>query len=236
MPEKEEEILSIQVERDELHEQLGGGFPRGSICFMTGAHSTGKSVIAQRMAYGLLENKYSVTYVSTELSTKEFIDQMYSVDYRVAKYLLQDRLTYIPVYPLLSNLKKREDFLAKLMSAESLFDSRIIIIDTLSALLGSSYLGGMSVTTFIQFLKKLSALGKVIILTVDPDEVSRELSEPFKAASTAYWSLSVKSVGGALARVLQVMRFGSSKNPFEETIGFKVTPGIGIVIEITTVG
>jgi hypothetical protein len=27
---------------------------------------------------------------------------MYSVNYRVANYLLQDKLTYIPVYPLLS--------------------------------------------------------------------------------------------------------------------------------------
>jgi flagellar protein FlaH len=236
MADKEEEILSIQVERDELHEQLGGGFPRGSICYMTGAHSTGKSVIAQRLAFGLLENKYTVTYISTELSTKEFIDQMYSVDYRVANYLLQDKLTYIPVYPLLSSIKKREDFLAKLMRAESLFESRVIVIDTLSALIGASYLGGMTVSSFIHFLKKLSALGKVVILTVDPDEVSRELSEPFKAAATAYWSLSLKSVGGTMARVLQVMRFGSSKNPFEETIGFKVTPGVGIVIEITTVG
>jgi archaeal flagellar protein FlaH len=183
-----------------------------------------------------MDNDFTVTYISTELSMKEFIDQMYSVDYRIASALLKDKLIFIPVYPLLSNLKKKDDFLGKLMGAENLFDSDVIVIDTLSALLGSSYLGGMSVSSFLQFLKRLSALGKVVILTVDPDEVSRELSDPFKSVATAYWNLNVKMVGGAMARILSIMRFGNSKNPFEENIGFKVTPGIGIVIEITTVG
>jgi len=236
MAQERDDIASIQIERDELHEQMGGGFPLGSLCYISGSHSSGKSVIAQRLAFGLLENKYSVTYISTELSTREFIEQMYSLDYKIARYLLSEKLTYIPVYPLLSGMKRRDDFLGKLMRAEHLFDSDIIFIDTLSSLIGHSVIQQMEPYNFLQFLKRLSALGRTIVMTVDPDEVRREIAEPFKAASTAFWNMSVKTVGGQTTRLIQVMRFGNSKNPFEENIGFKVTPGIGIVIEITSVG
>jgi len=234
--EKKAEIASIAIERDELHEQMGGGFAPGSLCYIAGSHSSGKSVLAQRLAYGLLQNKQTVTYISTELSTAEFIQQVYSLDYKIANFMLQDKFVYIPVYPLLSSMRKKDDFLGKLMDAEHLFESDIIIIDTLSALIGHSYVADMEPYHFLQFLKRLSALGKIIIMTVDPDEVKREIAEPFKAASTAYWQMSVKTVGGQTTRLIQIMRFGNSKNPFEENIGFKVTPGIGIVIEITSVG
>ncbi|OYT45991.1 hypothetical protein B6U90_02050 [Thermoplasmatales archaeon ex4484_6] len=236
MAEKSERILSIAIDRDELHEQMGGGFPKGTLCYMEGSHSSGKSVIAQRLLFGLLENGYTVTYISTELTMNEFIEQMYSLDYRIANHLLNDRLTYIPVYPLLSSMKKRDDFMEKLMRAEKIFDSDVIFIDTLSSLVGSSIRANMSSYRFLQFLKRLSALGKVIVMTVDPDEMPASLGEPFKSSSTSYWALTVSNVGGTLARILKLMRFGGAENPFEEAIGFKVSPGVGIIIEITTVG
>lgn len=236
MPGKKEDIFSIQIERDELHEQIGGGFPPGSICYLEGSHSGGKSVMCQRMTMGFLENGCSVTYISTELTMDEFIKQMYSLDFRISGHVLHDQLLYIPVYPLMSDMKKRDDFLKKLMRGKELFKSDIIIIDTLSALIGSSVMEKMSPQLFLQFLKKLSALGKVIILTVDPTEVNPDLSEPFKSVATSYWDMSVKTVGGSTSRIIKILRFGNAINPFEETIGFKVSPGIGIIIEITTVG
>jgi flagellar protein FlaH len=229
-------IRSIKVERDELHEQMGGGFPLGTLCYLEGPHSSGKSAMAQRFLYGLLENGHTATYISTELAMNEFVDQMYSLDYRIAGYLLQDKLNYVPVYPLLSSMRKRDNFLEKLMNARSIFQSDIIFIDTLSSLVGSSVRAGMTSFKFLQFLKRLSALGKVIVMTVDPDEMPSALADPFKSAATAYWVLNVTNVGGTTARILKLFRFGSSINPFEDTIGFKISPGVGIIIEITTVG
>lgn len=236
MTAEDDRILSIMIERDELHEQMGGGFPKGTICYMEGGHSFGKSAIAQRLTFSLLLNGHSVTYISTELTMTEYIKQMYSLDYKIASFLLSDKLNYIPVYPLLSNMRKRDLFLEKLMKAEGIFRSEVIVIDTLSSLIGSSVKAEMSSYHFLQFLKRLSALGKVVLLLVDPDEMPRDLSEPFKSASTALWSLNLSTVGGQTTRVLKILRFGSAMNPFEDSIGFKVSPDIGIIIEITTVG
>ncbi len=39
--------------------------------------------------------------MSTELTTKGFIDQMKSLDYPIVKHLLSGDLLFVPVYPLI---------------------------------------------------------------------------------------------------------------------------------------
>jgi len=58
---------------------LGGGFPKGSLIMIDGASGSGKSALCQRFSYGLLDNKNTVTYVSTQLTTQNFIRQMKSL-------------------------------------------------------------------------------------------------------------------------------------------------------------
>ncbi|CAG0961568.1 partial DNA repair protein RadA, partial [Flavobacteriales bacterium] len=58
------------LDRDELNQMLGGGFPKGSLIMIDGPSGSGKSALCQRFAYGLLDNKNTVTYISTQLTTK----------------------------------------------------------------------------------------------------------------------------------------------------------------------
>ena len=54
---------------------MGGGLPKGTIVTITGTDGAGKSAIIQRFIYGLIRHNYRLTVVSTELTTKGFIDQ-----------------------------------------------------------------------------------------------------------------------------------------------------------------
>ena len=229
-------IFSIKLERDELQEQLGGGLPRGAICYIEGEFGSGKSAIVQRFTYGLLEAGYSVSYISTELTVKDFINQMYSLNFPIATPLLNHQLLYIPVYPLIGSVGKRKIFLSKLLRARGIFESEVIIIDTFSSLLKASLNEDNKGIKTLSFLKKITGMDKTVILTSDPHDLPDNVQSIFKDSSHVYISIMMKTLGGELTRTLKVNRYlGTPKKP-EDMVGFKVIPGIGIIIEITEVG
>ena len=226
----------IMLERDELHESFGGGIPKGSIVLVEGNNSSGKSIFCQRIMYGFLENKHTVNIVSTELTVKTYVEQMYSLDYKVATYFLNDKLKYFPVYPLIDSALSRTDFLEKLMKAEHLFDSDIIIIDTLSSLIKNSMVGDDTCIKFISFLKRIAASGKTIVLAIDPFEMMQNELQHFQAAASVYLSMKRSSIGGNLLHILEVNRFLNAEGSIDSMVSFKVESKVGIIIEIMEVG
>ncbi|HDD59472.1 MAG: AAA family ATPase [Thermoplasmata archaeon] len=232
-----EKGYQISLERDELHNYLGGYLPKGAIIYLEGPYSSGKSVLCQRFTYGLLKNLHTVTYISTELTVREFIEQMYSLDFPIASPLLSGSLLYIPVYPLIYKLKPRTDFFKKLLTAHHLYQRDVLVIDTFSSLVENSLKAKEGAFKYLSFLKRLAALGKTIILTVDNDELANPLLlDPFKSASTVYLTLTSREIGGSITKVIKINRYCTAENPIEDTVGFKVSPGVGIIIEITAVG
>lgn len=230
-----EDIYRLQVPRDDLHEQLGQGFPKGSIALVEGPFGAGKSAVLQRMAYGFLCNGHSVSFISTELTVRDFITQMYSLDYGISSHLLSDRLLFIPVYPLIGRAKDRRDFLTMLMQARELYAKDILMIDTFSSLVGNSIGNEQGSLRILAFFKKLAGMGKTIILSVDPAEMDERLLVPFRADSHIYLTIVVSQVGGVISRAIVVKRFGGTQNRVAPIIGFRIEPNIGMVIEITSV-
>ena len=111
---KPQEIID-EVVKSGLRGRGGGGFPTGSLVVIEGGSGGGKSTICQRISYGLIEGGTSVTFISTQLTTKGYINQMYSLDYPIAPHLLKGTLLYIPVIPLVQSAKSRIDFIERLM-------------------------------------------------------------------------------------------------------------------------
>ncbi len=64
------DVYPFSISRDEFNDKLGGGFPSGSFVVIEGGSGGVKSTITQRLTYGFIENKTSVTLVSTQLTTK----------------------------------------------------------------------------------------------------------------------------------------------------------------------
>ncbi|WP_342305969.1 ATPase domain-containing protein [Methanolobus sp. ZRKC5] len=227
-------INGFDIPRDDLNDKLGGGFPAGSLVVIEGGSGGGKSSITQRLSYGLNENDVSVTFVSTQMTTKGFINQMYSIDYPIAPFLLNGLLLYIPVIPLVQAAKSRSDFIERLMAAEELFEKNVIIIDTLSSLIKYSVNTEKSLE-LISFFKKLNGMGKVIILTIEPNQLGEDIASMFRSSCDVYITLKSKPLGSEVKRTILVNKFTGAKGPVGQMVGFRVEPKVGLVVEIASV-
>jgi archaeal flagellar protein FlaH len=228
------DLYKFEIDRDGLHRQLGAGIPKGSIMLLEGKYGAGKSAILQRLTYGFLKNGVTVTYISTELTTPGFIEQMRSLDYPITPYLLNRDLLYIPVFPLIGDAVPRREFLDKLMDTKDLYEREVTIIDSFSSLVKMD-LRGQRAIQVLAFFKKLAALSRTIILTVDPVDLDERTLSPLRSDSDIYMSITMAQLEGSTVRALNVNRFGGSTEPVGDAIGFRIEPKIGFIIDITTV-
>ena len=229
-----EKITSIDLERDELNRSLGGGMPNNSLVLIEGEDGAGKSILVQRLAYGLLEHQKNVTYISTELNTRGFLEQMASLSYDVKFYLLDGQLMFVPMFPFMGNTKLQENFLDKLLKTKKIFDNEIIIFDTISFLLVRDSMSQEKSFYVINMLKKLNNMNKTIIFCVDPAHLNEKFLTLIRSVADIYFNVEIRTFAGSILRVINVKRFKRPSDYIMDTIPFKVEPGRGLAIEIAS--
>ncbi|MCD6140574.1 MAG: flagellar accessory protein FlaH [Thermococcus sp.] len=227
-------LLKIQIPNDELHRRLGGGIPSGSIIFIEGDRGTGKSIFSQRLAYGFLKNDIQVSYVSTQLTTPEFINQMESLGYSVIPFLTKRKLFFVSLYPLLSSVSKRGKFLPRFLSEERLWEKDVIVIDSLPSILPPK-IDEETLRQFTEHLKKLSALNKAMILTANPSDLDSSLLSTLEEIATMLIRLQVKVFGGDLKNSATIVKYNNAMGIFQKIIPFRVEPKAGFIVEIAAV-
>ncbi len=228
-------MYSFELERDELGRRLGGGIAEGSITLIEGGDGSGKSILAQRMAYGLLVNKVSVTYISTELSLPEFMKQMSSLRYNVLPYLLNGQFRFYAVFPSTAHrLKKKQDLIERLIKADILFSTDVTIIDSLTMLQPDNGVSEKTAFDFMTKLKKLVVKGKSIVLTVDPDSTDPKLLEPLREVADNYLIMKAEAGAEDIKNVIFVQRWKRTEREVSKIIKFRVEPKFGIVIDISS--
>ncbi|MFP4403308.1 MAG: ATPase domain-containing protein [Candidatus Woesearchaeota archaeon] len=227
-------ITSIDLERDELNRNLGGGIPNNSLILIEGKDGAGKSILVQRLSFGLLKHEKSVTYISSELNTTGFIEQMSSLDYDIKFELLDGNLMFIPMFPFLGNTKLRENFLEKLFNTKKIFENEIIIFDTFSFLLVKDNIAPERSFQIINMLKKLNNLNKTIIFCVDPDHLNEKFLTLLRSVADIYFNVEIRTFAGNLIRAINVKRYKRSADYIVDVIPFKVEPGKGLAIEIAS--
>lgn len=226
------ELFAIDLERDSLHRQLGGGIPKGSLILITGDTGAGKSALCQRMTYSLLKHGYTVTYISSELTTKSFIEQMNSLDYPVKPYLLSKNLLYVPVFPLITRAESRP-FVERLLSEPRLFDTDVSIIDTLSSLLRSS--SEAEALLAIQHFRRVASRNKAVMITADPTELDLKTLQRLRTHADIYIDLQIDMSEGSIQHLMVVRRFLQAQARVGNVVGFRIEPGLGLILDITTV-
>ncbi len=229
------EIRDIDIPRDDLAEMLGGGFPSSSLGIVEGRYGTGKSVFTQRLTYGFLENDYDVSVISTELTVKGFIEQMDSLGYKITSHLLNHDLLFIPIYGMMQQ-EAKENYVEKLMQGKRIFESDIIIVDTFSALVNKDENPKGALKRLESFTQRLLGQGKTILLTIEPGPSTEEIFPPFYSTAHLLFELDLNQVGGTVSQEINVKRFAKAGSGVSQTISFRVEPGIGFVLEITSVG
>jgi len=224
----------FEFERDGLHRHLGGGLPKGTLVVLSGGVGSGKSALIQRLAYGLLLHRHSMTLISTEMTTKGFLDQMESLDYPVKKNLLEGTVRFVPVFPLIGRAKKRTDFLQRLMSTPALYDTEVIAVDTFSALVLNDIDEAKALAT-ISFLKKITGRNRTMILSIDPTDLPAEIISPFRSVAAILIELKNEVVEGEVEHIFRVTRYSHALGPVSTTVGFRIEPRAGFIVDITTV-
>ncbi|MEA1945494.1 MAG: ATPase domain-containing protein [Euryarchaeota archaeon] len=215
------DVYSFEIERDVLNQKLGGGFPCGSLALIEGDSGTGKSITCQRICFGLLENDVSVTFISAQLTTKGFISQMQTLDYPIARYLLNGKLLFIPVLPLLQGTKSRSNFIQRLMAAKTLFEKDVIIIDTISSLISHSA-DIEKVLDLINFFKRMGSVKKTIILALDMDMLDPDIMHIFDSSSDICLLIKTKREMENIRHSIVVNKFAGSEIRVTQIIGFQI--------------
>ncbi|QLG61024.1 ATPase domain-containing protein [Halorarum salinum] len=243
-------LLSIGLpERDQLNQELGGGIPRGSIVLVEGDYGAGKSALSQRFSYGLVDEGASVTLLSTELTVSGFIDQMYSLEYDVTKPLLNEELLFLAADfdsggAFSEGDGERKELLKRLMEAETMWQSDVVILDTFDSILRNDPTFEALVRNneerqaaleIISFFRDMISNGTVIVLTVDPSTVGEEAIGPFRSIADVFLELQMVEVGSDVRRNISVKRFAGMGSQVGDSIGFSVRSGTGIVIESRSV-
>ena len=247
------DLFSIGLdERDRLNKELGGGLPPGSIVLMEGDYGAGKSAISQRFSYGLCEEGHTVTVLSTELTVGSFLEQMNSLDYDMVDHILDENVLFLHADIGESGTftggdddgGDRKQLLKRLMEAEVMWDSDVIIVDTFDAILRNDPKfealvrqneERQAALEIISFFRDVISQGKVIVLTVDPSTLDEEAIGPFRSIADVFLELEMVEVGNDVRRQISVMRFAGMGEQVGDTIGYSVRSGTGIVIESRSV-
>jgi len=247
------ELFSIGLkERDRLDKELGGGIPPGSIVLMEGDYGAGKSAISQRFTYGLCEEGHTVTFLSTELTVGSFLEQMHSLDYDMVDHMLDENILFLhadigdskSTFSDGDDDDERMDLLKRLMEAEVMWDSDVVIIDTFDAILRNDPKfealvreneERQAALEIISFFRDIISNGKVIVLTVDPTTLDEEAIGPFRSIADVFLELEMVEVGNDVRRQISVLRFAGMGEQVGDTIGYSVRSGTGIVIESRSV-
>lgn len=226
--------MSIELERDELNRNFGGGIPANSLILIEGKDGAGKSILVQRLAYGLIEHNKSITYVSSELNTPGFIEQMASLDYDIKYQLLDGQLLFIPMFPYMGNTQLKENFLERLFRTKKLFENEVVIFDTFSFLMVRDSITQEKCFDIINRLKKIIALNKTIVFCIDPDHLNDTFLTLLRSVADVYMTVDIRTFAGNIIRAISIKRYKRPADYIVTTIPFKVEPGKGLAIEIAS--
>jgi flagellar protein FlaH len=216
------------LDRDEIGQRLGGGLPRGAIVMVEGMEGSGRSVLCQRIAFGCLENGHSVSYVSTEMTMSEHIDQMYSLGYDIGRFMDMNRYLYASLFartPMLS----RADMMVRLRSAKRIYDSDVIVLDSLSAMMPSLAAEG-DARDMLSFFKSLAVEGKTLLMSVG---LEGQIN-PLRQSCDVLIGLRTDEDDRSLHHV-DVKRYLRAKARIDDNTAFRVEPGIGTVVDLLEV-
>jgi flagellar protein FlaH len=233
--------LDFRIERDELHERLGGALPRGALGIVEGEPGSGRSALCQRLVFGALQNGHAVTYLTTEHGTLGFLRQMSTLGYDIAPRLARGELLLLTAFPFLAPRAAPGDGLARLVQARKLWERELVVLDDFGALVAAALEAHgpgetrRQLDRFAQRARAANAAGATVLLTSDREGPHAPALQGLRASAELLLELRVELVGASLARRLLVRRLAGAPERTGDTLGFRVEPGLGILVEIRSV-
>lgn len=210
-----------------LDEKLGGGIPLGSLSFIEGDLSAGKSVFCKHLTYTTLVKGHSAAYFSFEDTTHSLIKQMASINLEVSEYYEDGKFR---IYPLdesviCGDAERNLTILAKeIERLPSRF--KTIVLDAITNLAAHS--SETAMIKFISSCKRLCRNGRTIILVAHSATLDEKWLVRLAAVCDAHMRLIVAKMGPKLVKTIEVCKIHAAVLDTGNIVSFEVYPGIGM--------
>lgn len=219
------------VIQDSLAQSMGTAIPNRALMLVGGGIGSGKSIIGQRMSFGLTANDVRVALYTTELTTRGWLEQVASIGYYMDKRIDEGTFHLISSLGVIAEPTEENVTLLDILDSPASKDAEVVIIDRASELMPKE----MSCKELMLLLRKFTSEGRTLILTIDPDEMDTDILRGMKNSAEVVLDMMTSVVGGQLVRTVGVTRFLRAAGPLTERIGWKVMPEMGFIVDITAV-
>ena len=215
---------------------IGGGIKEGSLFIIEGEARTGKSVLCQHIAYGVLNSKGSaVAYYSTDCNSEALLARMDSMSLDARHDFGTDRFRIYKMgtYHVTQNpVKAIGIIIGHITSLPLRF--KLVIIDSASSYLARA--NSMVKIDFLQKCKELCIGERSIVLVMDSYVFEKKSLARAYAMSDYYLKLSsqdmILETGQIDTREIKMMEVTklAGAERWQEGIKFEIKPVVGIQI------
>ena len=231
MPPDNADNFDFGVIQDSLGQSLGTAIPNRSLVMVSGGIGSGKSIIGQRMSFGMTANDIKVSLVTTELTTRGWLEQVASIGYFMEKRIDDGDFHLMSSFGVIAEQAEDPVDLLELLESPALKEAEVVIIDRASQMIPAEIEGPV----LLSMLRQYTAQGRTLFLMIDPEEMDSKLLRELKNSAEVVLDMMTSVVGGQLVRTLCVTRFLRAAGPVTERIGWKVMPEMGFIVDITAV-
>lgn len=232
-PKPVEDGYEFTLEQDSLSNAMGARLPNRSLWMLQGEVGSGKSLISQRLVYGLLENGSKLLVITTELTTRGWIEQMESVGYPVTEHIASGRLLIFSRFGVIADSKEDVDIF-DVLDSDAVEKADVVVVDSASSLMPTEHDSHTQVAV-LQKLRKICSESRSLLLTVDPDEMDSKLLHKLRSSCEVLLDMRAGFVGGEIKRTIVVTRFLRAAGPVQASVGWRVEPYMGFIVDITAV-
>ena len=232
-PKPVEDGYEFTLEQDSLSNAMGARLPNRSLWMIQGEVGSGKSLVSQRLIFGLLENGSKVLVVTTELTTRGWIELMESIGYPVTEHIAKGKLLVFSRFGVIADVKEGVD-LFDVLESEAVEKSDVVVVDSASSLMPTG-LESNEQLVVLQKLRKVCSESRSLLLTVDPTEMDHKLLHKLRSSCEVLLDMNAGFVGGEIKRTIVVTRFLRAAGPVQASVGWRVEPYMGFIVDITAV-
>ncbi len=232
-PKPVEDGYEFTLEQDSLSNAMGARLPNRSLWMIQGEVGSGKSLISQRLIFGLLENGSKVLIITTELTTRGWIEQMESIGYPVTDFIASGMLMVFSRFGVIAEAKEGVD-LFDVLESDAVEKADVVVVDSASALIPEGMDSTQHLAT-LQKLRKICSESRSLLLTVDPHEMDGRLLHKLRSSCEVLLDMNTGFVGGEIKRTIVVTRFLRAAGPVQASVGWRVEPYMGFIVDITAV-
>lgn len=220
--------LDFRISGDELDRRMGGGLYVGQIITILGGSGEGKTLLSLRLAYGLLQNGTKLAYLSSQFPVREFISEADTLGYPMFNEILANDITFITSVFMLRKSKKGA--LDELLSLDLVKEKKVLIIDSLLP----SIFRDFNVDDYFTKLRKFSE-GRIVILTINPSDIDPKDMLKINQLSTTIINLHSRDLAGERKHLIDLVKFPMAMKNFQQAIPYRIEPGRGLIVEISSV-